>query len=525
MRELNLYTPARGRRVAVVTLFFLLMSGLPSAAQTDPEPGGPPEPAWLADETVCGWDDVEGDPRLARVCLQKAGVNAGLAEYAFAEIPFDYDPDEPTFSGTPEEAGLVSRWAMGEAIHRMITVAVEAAGGTLPVLPEGRKPFFVDVGWLSEDTRRKLEELFEWGVTTGTDRYGDYSPTLTVTRQQMAMFFARSLAAIDRFTDGAGTPGFTADATYRTLRENTDAYDIPAPFADLQAGERPPKTLSRQILGSVSIIYDLGITRGTGFNRDGRLVYYPRSPVDGGQMAMFVVRLLAHTNVRVDGEQPDLSDIALPVVQQGDTAIHLGTRTRDGYNIEDPDRGACRHNERLPSPVAVRPPREIDIYRYVPFKSGLWEYGEPLFVSEPVSLQVGDWYWNDPPYSDYEHRYRYVLVEFRTAVGYTQALPYTAAFFCVIPEGEPGPESDVVSTSYEWYLEHVLPSAAGVFYFVPRHADAGFYREAGNCDLGDYDIPVPSDGYTERYPCAGIWPDRVRAAWGSDWDYLRPCKT
>ena len=502
MRELNLYTPARGRRVAVVTLFFLLMSGLPSAAQTDPEPGGPPEPAWLADETVCGWDDVEGDPRLARVCLQKAGVNAGLAEYAFAEIPLDYDPDEPTFSGTPEEAGLVSRWAMGEAIHRMITVAVEAAGGTLPSLPEGRKPFFVDVGWLSAETQEKLEELFEWGVTTGTDRLGDYSPTLTVTRQQMAMFFARSLAAIDRFTDGAGTPGFTADATYRTLREDTDAYDIPAPFADLQAGERPPKTLSQQILGSVSIMYDLGITRGGGFNRDGRLVYYPRSPVEGGQMAMFVVRLLAHTNVRVPDPQPDFSDVTFPVVQQENQAPHWGTITRDGIAVsaEERKRGARSNNEPLPPPPATRPPREIDYYSYDGGESNVWVDGERLWLTEAISMQIGDWFWNLRQRTDEVERFQYVLMEFRTAIGYTQVVPFTAAFFCMIPEGAPGPEDNPEYTRYEWSLLHVLPAGLGLFQQTNRNASDNFRREAGYCNLGDYDIPVPAGGYTEMYP-------------------------
>ena len=409
--------------LTAATALLVLAAVLPASAQT--EENTVPPPAWLAESTVCPWENVNDTPGLARLCLREAGVNTGLAEYAFAEIPWDYDPDVPTPSGTPEEAGLVSRWAMGEAIHRMVETAVEETGRTLAAPQERYLTEFTDIGWLSASTQRKLAHLFEWGITTGTDRKGEYSPTRTVTRAQMARFFARSLAAVDRLTEGEGTPGFEAGQTWRTLGSETDAFDLPAPFADVQAGTLPPGTLDRGLLGAVSILYDLGVTQGAGFNQQGERLYQPGLNVSGDQMAMFLVRLLAHTSIRpeVSEETPDLTAIELPEIQQ-ETPIEVdGTVLPEGWE----ELRLTQGTPLTPDP-STRPPREIDNYRYslqthITFTDrhediGIYWGGDLLPASEPFSLQIGDWYWDRPDGA--EGRRLGILVELRADGGYMQ---------------------------------------------------------------------------------------------------------
>ena len=468
-----------------ISVLLALTAGLPAAAQTGTEQ--PPAPAWLAEETVCPWENVEDNPRLARVCLQAAGVNTGLAEYAFAEEPWDYDPDTPTPSGTPEEAGLVSRWAMGEAIHRMIETAVETAGGQTPGLPANHRTFFTDVGWLGEDTRRKLELLFHWGITTGTNVYGEYSPTQTVTRAQMARFFARALAAIDRFTDGEGTPRFEADNTWQTLGRNTDAFEIPAPFADVQAGKPPAGILDRGLLGAVSILYDLGITRGAGSDADGNPVYRPELNVSGDQMAMFLVRILAHTSVRVTEETPDLTAVELPEIQQDGSTVEL--QGNSGNRL------LPRGTVLTPSP-SVRPPREIDIYSYVETDDRFEVYasGERFNLSEPLSLQIGDWYWSQPQGD--EHETLSIVVGFRAHTSYVkETWPMQLVYYCVVMEG------------HEWHRRHhieiALQVSPGVFRLATTTTiSEGEMLAAGECDPAEYGISEPAGGYTHAYPCA-----------------------
>ena len=512
------------RTTTAITIVVLLAltGGLPAAAQTETTP--PAAPAWTAEETVCPWENVNDDPRLARLCLQAAGVNTGLAAYAFAEEPFDYDPDEPTLSGTPEEAGLVSRWAMGVALHRLITVAVESAGGETPGLPANHQTFFTDVGWLGDDTRRKLELLFDWGITTGTDVYGEYSPTRTVTRAQMGRFFVRSLAAIDRFTGGEGTPGFGADDTWQTLGRQTDAYAIPAPFADVQAGNPPAGILDRGLLGAVSILYDLGVTQGTSFNQDGNPVYRPELNVTGGQMARFLVRLLAHTNVRVTDPQPDLTAADLPEIQQ-DRLVELdGTRIPEG--VHTPGWG-----ELIEPDASTRPPREIDFYYYhgdthpdyrsIWERAGIYDGGQLLAVSRPLSLQIGDWAWNGP--AGEEDNSRVVVVEFRTSGRYIAAssegtdlsrdpYPLIRVRGCHIPESDP---ADTSHTTF--YAVRVGP---GVFRLTNISADGRLLPD-GQCNPADYGVPEPAGGYTANFPCEGT-SEYVTRLFG---EALRPCGT
>ena len=549
---MKLYPRRCGVITAVVLTGLLTAGGLPVSAQTD-EPDGYPDPVYPFASGVCAgerWSlrDVLTDADIARVCLILLGVNDGLGEYAFVKKTAGYDPGNPA-GGGPEEAGLVSRWAMAEALTRTI----EAAAGTPLRAPSGEaEAFFTDIGWLTADTRKRIAQLYDLEVTKGTSEAGVYDPAGPVTRGQMALFFVRTLSVIEELAPEGlpefGIEGVTfwpepfsvvwekeAERIASGLEEaEADRLDCRAsvgfrervlrmPFVDVCGWDNDDERFP-----AIKLIYDLGVTIGVSADSEGRRYYQAAEPVTGGQMALFLVRLLSHTNIPPT-EVPDAADSTeteLPEIQTDGSQRQLGDRRRDGsyLTIEESNRGLRRYNEPLPAPAATRPPREIDYYRYVLDKSNIWDLNLMVPLSEPISLQIGDWWWNEPPYTDDEYRSRYVLMEFRTAVGYRQALPFTTAFFCRIHEGDPGPEDNPESTRYQWALRTFLPDGPGLFRKTNRLPAGDVEAAAGYCNLGDYDVPVPAGGYTERYPCAGDWPANAREHWGDSWDWLQPCQ-
>ena len=542
-----LYPRRCGVITAVVLTGLLTAGGLPVSAQTD-EPDAAPDPVYPFATGVCAgetWNDVRTDADIARVCLILRGVNDGLGEYAFVKKAVGYDPGNPA-GGGPEEAGLVSRWAMAEALTRTI----EAAAETTLRPPSGEaEAFFTDIGWLTAGTRKRIAQLYDLEVTKGTSEAGVYDPAGPVTRGQMALFFVRTLSVIEELDpDGLpefGLEGSSASSDPFSVVWAKEAERIASGLEEAPAGCRTSVGFRERVLEmpfvdvcgwdndderfpAIKLIYDLGVTIGVSADSEGRRYYRAAEPVTGGQMALFLIRLLSHTEIRPPADTPAVGEVELPAVQQDGSQRQLGTRNPDGSSLstEEIRRGLRSHNEPLPAPASTRPPREIDLFRYKSFWSEVSELNRKLALSDPVSLQVGDWFWNVPPHSDYEHRIRYVLMGFRTAVGYTRVLPFTAALFCMIPEGEPGPEDNPESTRYDWNLVHFLPDGPGLFRRVGgRRADETFRSDAGYCDLGKYDIPVPAGGYTERFPCEGSWPVRVRDAWGDVWDgRLLPCQ-
>ena len=534
--------------VIFAVVFGLTSTTLTVSAQTEPGPADPaPDEAEIdypADTRVCsgeGWTDVDNDSDLARACLAAVGVNSGTAVYAFARPVDGYDPDNP-MGGGPEEAGLVSRWAMAEALYRSIDAAVE---NPMPEPSAAARSYFTDVGWLSEGTRNKIAVLYDLEVTKGTSQEGIYDPAGTVTRGQMALFFVRTLRAVEQlyplpeFGPPDGVYDKFADIWEQRISEirsaitsgrwDCTAASFPAreqlgvPFVDVCGWENDSERVP-----AVWLIYDLGVTVGFPADDANRRYYRAAEPVTGGQMAKFLVRLLAHTELpgwHPRQQPPEEND--LPEVQQDGSQRQLGDRRPDGSYLssEESRRGLRSYNEPLPAPAATRPPREIDIYRYATFESNVWDLNVRLKLSEPFSLQIGDWYWNKPPHTEDDNRTRYVLMELRTAVGYRQSKPITIAFFCRIPEAGAGPEDNPERTRYKWRLEHVLPDGPGLFRQTDFGAEEQVREDAGFCNLADYDIPEPAGGYTERYPCEGSWPARVRKAWGETWDNrLLPCQ-
>ena len=539
---LDYKTPRKQVRRGLVILaavFSLTLTTLTVSAQTEPGPADPaPDEAEIdypADTRVCsgeGWTDVDNDSDLARACLAAVGVNSGTAVYAFARPVDGYDPDNP-MGGGPEEAGLVSRWAMAEALYRSIDAAVE---NPMPEPSAAARSYFTDVGWLSEGTRNKIAVLYDLEVTAGTSQEGIYDPAGTVTRGQMSLFFVRTMRAVEQLyqlpefgpPDGAYDEKFT-DIWEQRISEirsaitagrwDCTAASFPAreqlgvPFVDVCGWENDSERVP-----AVWLIYDLGVTVGFPADDANRRYYRAAEPVTGGQMAKFLVRLLAHTELpgwhpRQQPPEPPETPVVIDGKRSPDGSWH------PGYGIlVDPD-------------PFTRPPREIDFYYYAgnlhPDYREIWEqvgiyHGQVLqAASRPLSLQVGDWWWNTPSGDD--DRSLNVLLALRTGGAYIAAssdginlnrdpYPILRLIFCSIPDDSP--DDSIYTINVGWRV------APGVFRLARESVQTDTIPE-GTCDPSDYGVPEPAGGYTENFPCAGTT-EYVTRLFGES---LTPCRT
>ena len=193
----------------------------------------------------------------------------------------------------------ITRWQMALFLVR----AAEAAGADLP---EPVDQGFDDIGALGSSTRRAVNQLAALGVTRGTaeDRFSPYGP---VTRQQMALFLHRFMGRIPIGEGGAEAGEVTPDDTL---------------FEDIGH-------LSGAARRAVGVMYEMGITSGTSKTR-----FSPSDRVSRGQMAVFIARVLDHSNARPAGVTIQVDRASAPA---GDT-INLHFSVRDAQRR--PVRGA-----------------------------------------------------------------------------------------------------------------------------------------------------------------------------------------
>lgn len=123
------------------------------------------------------------------------------------------------------------------------------------------------------EAHQVVNELVELGITKGKTST-TFDPTGTVTRAQMAVFFTRLLELLP-----------VSDSNLQL----SDVEPDDTVFTDIS-------NLSEEAQRAIGVIYELGITFGTTSE-----TYSPNEPVTGGQMALFLVRLLSHTSARGKG--------------------------------------------------------------------------------------------------------------------------------------------------------------------------------------------------------------------------------
>ena len=181
-------------------------------------------------------------------CLAYYGITRGTA-------PNIFTPDSP-----------VTRWQLALFLVR----AAPLAGISLsPPVDHG----FQDIGGLGSTAQDAINQLASLGITRGTSAT-TFSPNALVSRSQMAVFLHRFLLRSDVGPGGVRAGSVRPDDTI---------------FSDIG---RVSSTANK----AIRVLFEMGVTAGTS-----PTTYSPSSIVTRAQMAVFISRMLAHTNARPAG--------------------------------------------------------------------------------------------------------------------------------------------------------------------------------------------------------------------------------
>jgi len=204
-------------------------------------------------------------------CLAYYGITRGTA-------PNIFTPDSP-----------VTRWQMALFLVR----AAPLAG--IDVSPPADQGF-LDIGGLGSGAQDAINQLASLGITRGTSPT-TFSPNALVNRSQMALFLHRFLLQSDVGPGGVRAVSVRPDDNI---------------FSDIGG-------LSSTANNAIRVLFEMGVTAGTSAT-----TYSPSSIVTRAQMAVFIARMLAHTNARPAGVT---MHAAADRVSSGDTLIvHVSVR-------------------------------------------------------------------------------------------------------------------------------------------------------------------------------------------------------
>ena len=204
-------------------------------------------------------------------CLAYYGITSGTA-------PNIFTPDSP-----------VTRWQMA----LFLVNAAPLAGVDLsPPVDQG----FQDIGRLGPSAQDAINQLASLGITRGTSAT-TFSPNALVNRSLMALLLHRFLRQSDVGPGGVSANSVRPDDTI---------------FSDIGH-------LSDAASHAIRVLFEMGVTSGTSAT-----TYSPSSIVTRAQMAVFITRMLAHTNARPAGVT---MVAAADRVSSGDTLIvHVSVR-------------------------------------------------------------------------------------------------------------------------------------------------------------------------------------------------------
>ena len=144
---------------------------------------------------------------------------------------------------------------------------------------------FGDVSELGEDRQNAIKALARNGILDGRGDMGHFYPDADITRAEMAV----ALVALLDHTPGAPVHKDKDTGLYKLGTAPGMSPDDW--FADARA------TQPRHIDNAISAAYELGITTGTGDGKN----FSPSWSVPRRDMATFIIRALAHSNVRPAG--------------------------------------------------------------------------------------------------------------------------------------------------------------------------------------------------------------------------------
>ena len=157
---------------------------------------------------------------------------------------------------------------------------------------------FEDIDGLSQEARDAVNRMVGLGIMDGPSRVA-FDPSGMVTRMDMAVYLEAFLEEAE--VGPGGTPIDALDADDKVF----DDIDDP-PF---------------YVYDAIRNLYELGVTTGKSPKK-----FAPEEDLTRGQMAVFIVRMLAHTNARPIGVsvQADISEVF------GGGEIEIAVSLRDG---------------------------------------------------------------------------------------------------------------------------------------------------------------------------------------------------
>lgn len=247
-----------GRLVIVVSVLFLLAGGVvlaPSALAADSDGAACP----VGVVPGAGFTDIEpGNPHMTAIdCIAWYEITTG-------KTPTTYDPN-----------GSLLRWETALFLNRTF----EAIGhdDEVPGIPQG----FTDIGGVSLDAQKAINQLKELSITSGTSPT-TFEPQGVLTRGQMALFLTRMMHAEGILLPDGRDQGFT------------DIADV-----------------SAEAQKAINQMKQLGITSGVTAT-----TYDPSGTVTRAQMASFIARTLNATTwsiwdstVACDGTNPEVCTV------------------------------------------------------------------------------------------------------------------------------------------------------------------------------------------------------------------------
>ncbi len=240
-----------------------------------------------------GFTDMDGSfAEAAANCLAHYGITTGTSEGVFS----------PTDSITRLQMALFLSRAAGPA--------------GIELLDPAKDQGFDDIAGLADFIQDAINQVAELEIMTGTD--GSFSPMADVNREDMATFLDAFLAnAI--LGPGAIGGGINDD---KYSGDNADVEPDDKQFTDI---DRVPRVAYE----AIRRLYEVGVAQGTTDTTFG-----PSELVNRGQMAVFISRMLAHTNARPAG---------LTIQAEGDAtadsdstiAVHVSLRGDDHQPVAD----------------------------------------------------------------------------------------------------------------------------------------------------------------------------------------------
>jgi hypothetical protein len=185
-------------------------------------------------------------------------------------------------------------------------------------LGSGADQDFTDIGGEAAEIQTAINQIKQLGVTTGTTAT-TYSPADNVTREQMAMFIDRLLAATAPGPHVAAV-GAAGSGSSDTTTTNISSAGTTYNYTDIDSG------VTYEGHGSIVDLYHLGVSDSA----IGATSYRPADNMTRAEMATFITNALGHSNARPSGIHLQASHTALVGGGLSTHELHVSDRATAG---------------------------------------------------------------------------------------------------------------------------------------------------------------------------------------------------